>query len=106
MLGCNWAHIVTFPSIFFGTKVKSLKLPSLSILIEIGLSDEFWISFTKVETAWSPSPNVLDSISNILSPGSRPAREAAFSGWVAKTKIPGSGSNGIPTVATFKIKIV
>jgi len=82
-----------------------LKLPSLSIFIEIGSSDEFWISFTKEETAWSPIPKVLVSISNILSPGYKPAREAAFSGWVAKTKMPGSGSNGIPTVVTFIIKI-
>jgi len=58
-----------------------------------------------VETAWSPTPKVLVSISNILSPGCKPAREAAYSGWVAKTKIPGSGSNGIPTVVSFIIKI-
>ena len=74
--------------------------------MEIGFSDEFWISFTKLETAWSPTPRVFDLIFKILSPGSKPAREAAFSGWVAKTKIPGSGSNGIPIVVTFIIKIV
>ena len=74
--------------------------------IDIGFSDESWISFTKVETAWSPTPKELVSIFKILSPGFKPAREAAFSGWVAKTKIPGSGSNGIPTVVTFIIKIV
>ena len=91
---------------FFGTKVKSFRTPSLSIVIEIGLSDEFWISFTKAETAWSPTPKVLLSIFKILSPACNPAREAAFSGWVAKTKIPGSGSNGIPIVVTFIIKIV
>ena len=62
--------------------------------------------FTKVETALSPTPKVLVSIFKILSPGSNPARAAALSGWVAKTKIPGSGSKGIPTVVTFMIKIV
>ena len=59
-----------------------------------------------METAWSPTPKVLVSTFKILSPGSRPARDAAFSGCVANTKMPGSGSNGIPTVVTFIIKIV
>ena len=59
-----------------------------------------------METAWSPTPRVRVSISKILSPASKPATEAALSGWVAKTKIPGSGSNGMPTVVTFTIKIV
>ena len=40
MLGCNWAPMVPFPSTLFGTKVKYLKIPSLSIFIEIGSSDE------------------------------------------------------------------
>ena len=35
ILGCNWAPIVPFPSTFLGIKVKSLKIPSLSIFIEI-----------------------------------------------------------------------
>jgi len=42
---------VPFPSTIVGIKIKSLKIPSLSIFIEIGFSDEFWIAFTKVETA-------------------------------------------------------
>ena len=106
IFGCNWAPIVPLPSTFFGIKVISLKTPSLSISIDIGSSDDFWISFTKVEIAWSPTPKLLVSIFMIISPASRPAIEAALSGCVAKTKIPGSGSNGIPTVVTFKINIV
>ena len=106
ILGCNWAPIVPFPSTFLGIKVKSFRTPSRSIVIERGLSNVFWISFTKAETAWSPTPKVLFSIFKILSPDCNPAIEAGFSGWVAKTKIPGSGSNGIPIVVTFKIKIV
>ena len=103
ILGCNWAPIVPFPSIFFGTRVKSLRTPSLSIVIDIGFSNEFWISFTKAETAWSPASRVMFLIFKILSPASNPAREAALLGWVAKTKMPGSGSKGIPTVPTFII---
>ena len=106
ILGWNWAPIVPFPSIFFCTKVKSFSTPSRLFVIEIGFSDEFWISFTKAETAWSPTPKALLSIFKILSPACNPAIEAAFSGWVAKTKIPGSGSKGIPIVVTFTIKMV
>jgi len=78
ILGCNWAPIVPFPSMFFGIKVKSFRTPSLSIVIEIGFSNAFWISFTNAETAWSPTPKVLLSIFNILSPACNPAREAGY----------------------------
>ena len=56
-------------------------------------------------TAWSPIPRVSFSTFKILSPGSKPEIKAALSGCIARTDIPGSGSNGIPIVVTLTIKI-
>ena len=69
-------------------------------------SDEFCISLTNDVTAISPVPNWVSFIFKILSPGCKPEIDAAFSGCIAKTKIPGSGSKGIPILPTFIIKIV
>ena len=80
------------PSISFGIKVISLKVPARSISIEISWSDELWISFTRELIAWSPTPNGIPPTFKILSPVSKPALKAAFSGCVANTRIPGSGS--------------
>ena len=84
--------MVPLPSMFWGIKVNFWTELFLSISIDIDSSDELWILLTRDDTAWSPTPKTLSSIFNILSPASRPALKAAFSGWVAKTKIPGSGS--------------
>ena len=105
MFGCNWAPIVPLPSIFLGNKVSSRNWSSLLMVITRDLLSIFWISLTSKLTASSPAANSWFSTFIILSPGSNPALKAAFSGCMARTDIPGSGSYGIPIAVTFNIKI-
>ena len=106
--------------------LQNLKLKELSFIVYgLGLSGRSVVNFFKKRNiknfkVWDDknkrifrkhrAKNLRKSLSQvdyiILSPGIKPALYAGFSGWIAKTSIPGSGSYGIPTVLKFTIRIV